>query len=167
MVLGQHCVLGEGRSIKELHSKKWEVGKEDLICYADLIKEGIESGLFDIVAHPDLYMDRCMCFGETEAQVADIILTAAEKYRIPIEINLCQLAKLIHGDGAGDACNYPHPDFWKMAAAYDVKVLYGLDVHRGYQLDLYSQTVEKANGIIGDEVISKLHFVEDLDFEGA
>lgn len=42
----------------------------------------------DIIAHPDVYMLSRKNFGNIEEKVANMICKSAEKYNLPLEINL-------------------------------------------------------------------------------
>ena len=163
LVLGQHVIIKDGWPADFHLAKNRTEGGCDI--YADLVERGLATGMFSILAHPDIFMIMCSSFGKEEERISDLVLRSAERYNIPIEINLRQISKPIGGENNKEAFAYPCPDFWKMATGYDVKVLYGLDVHRIYQLDLHEQILDVANGIIGAETLSRLHFIDRLPFE--
>ena len=56
---------------------------------------------------------------------------------------------------------YPCKEFWEVVSKYNIKVLYGLDVHHRGQISLYKESVELANEIIGQDIIEKLDFIEE------
>ena len=58
--------------------------------------------------------------------------------------------------------SYPNKDFWKIVSEYDIKVLYGIDVHHRGQILLYKELVELANTLLGEEIIHNLKFVEEF-----
>lgn len=111
--------------------------------------------------HPDLYMLTRDSFGEVEAKVAHIICRAAEKYDIPLEINLNE--PNLYLTGQKNKVDYPEKGFWEIASRYNVKVLYGIDAHFKDQIRNYEKSIELANYIIGKDTIDKLNFIEDMD----
>ena len=131
MILGQHFVM------RGLDRVKPNTPEFPLI-YADMVCKGIDSGIFDIVAHPDFFM-RYIDLVETEqgrkkfaenAVIASkMICERARDMGIPVEINLSQAASnRILADGN---YHYPHPIFWKEAAKVDgLKVIRGVDAHK-------------------------------------
>ena len=94
IVLGQHFIYDEYNKNLKIF-RYHEFTDEDLFKYAEYIKTAIEKGLPNIIVHPDLYMLARDNFRENEARVAHIICGAAEKYNIPLEINLTE-ANLYH-----------------------------------------------------------------------
>lgn len=56
---------------------------------------------------------------------------------------------------------YPCKGFWEIASQYDIKVLYGMDIHHRGQILLWNELREFANQIIGEETLKKLNFIED------
>ncbi len=173
IILGQHFVNGEDGQLK-IHGMHSFTDAE-LKNYANLIVEAASIGLPDIIAHPDMYMMGRKEFGETESKVAHIICAAAEKYNIPLEINVS--STFYHTYFVGRKLNeeplenqilklskvpYPNKKFWEIASEYDVRVIYGLDVHQKGQIEKSKETIELAEMIIGKEVLNKLNFVNDV-----
>lgn len=131
MILGQHFV---NRGLQMVPSKN---NPNYPIEYANMVSKAIESGIFDIVAHPDHFMefrdtivseeDRKL-FDENAILASQIICEKARDMGIPIEINLSSaLNNQILSDGN---LAYPHPTFWKVAQEIDgLQVLKGVDAH--------------------------------------
>ena len=161
LILGQHLIVRNGTP-DDIHVPVERRPFEDFLCYADFVEKGLSTGLFRILAHPDLFMVMSKAFGKTEEMISDMVLKSAEKHDIPIEINLRQISKPAGGEGNDGDMAYPCPEFWKMATAYNVKVVYGLDVHRIYQLELHEKILDAANRRIGPGTLSKLHFLENF-----
>lgn len=157
VVLGQHFIYDENKNLKIFRHA--EFTDEDLITYAEYIKEAIKKGIPDIIAHPDVFMLSRETFGENEAKVTHIICKAAEENNIPLEINLCEPSKYVLGKKK--VVKYPCAEFWKIASDYNIKVLYGIDVHYRYQIPNYKESINLANEIIGKAVIDKLNFIKD------
>ncbi len=113
-------------------------------------------------------------FGEVEAKVAHMICKSAKKYNIPLEINLNNIFNTTYYENKQynhDTIQqqkeklknviYPCKGFWEIAADYNIKVLYGMDVHHRGQILLWNELREFANTIIGKETINKLNFKEE------
>ena len=157
IVLGQHFIYADNN--KDLKIFRYQdFSDEDLIKYANYINTAIKLNIPDIIVHPDLYMLSRNQFGEIEKKVAEIICEAAEKYDVPLEINLTEpcmyLCSLI------EKISYPCKEFWKVASNYNVKVIYGIDAHFKEQIRIYKKSLEFTNELIGQEIIDKLNFIE-------
>lgn len=172
LVLGQHFVYDNNGDLN-IFDKGRVFTDEELIRYAEYIDKAMELNIPDIIAHPDLFMNVRDEFGEVEEKISNMICKSAEKYDIPLELNVNKIFKEIYYKKKGidnlseeqkqeclKAARYPCREFWKIAAKYNVKVIYGLDVHHKGQIPLFNELVKLANEIIGHETINKLNFVE-------
>jgi len=157
LVLGQHFVLDDDNNVKIVG---WGITNgEDVIRYAHYIEEAMGKGIPSIVAHPDLFMLEKSSFCKYCEEATHIICKAAEKYQIPLEINLTRASMLLNG--MTNKIAYPNKDFWKIASNYDIKVVYGVDAHFRFQIDLYEKSVELVKEHLGEDVISKLKFCDE------
>ncbi|MBQ7906502.1 MAG: PHP domain-containing protein [Clostridia bacterium] len=157
VILGQHFVYNEDKS--DLQTLRVNIfTDEEIIRYANYIKEAMEIGLADVVAHPDLFMLSSDVFGQAEAEATRIICKAAEETKTPLEINLAEIAG--HISDPTRKIHYPVKDFWQIAAEYDVNVVYGIDAHNRGQIDLYEQSVNFCKELFGKEIIDKLNFID-------
>lgn len=168
IILGQHFIYGNDNKLKYLFDDNFS--DEELIRYGLYIEKALELGIPDIIAHPDYYMCTRKEFGEIEEIVANIICRAAKKYNVPLEINLYKIFSRINTTNIEliekqkeklPEVLYPCKGFWEVAAKYNIKVLYGLDVHHRGQITLYKELVETANEIIGKNIIKKLNFIDE------
>lgn len=173
IVLGQHFIFDNNKELRILG--KCEYAKEELIRYAEYIERACELNIPDIIAHPDLYMSKKEKFGEVEATVANMICKTAEKYNIPLEINLNNIFQRTYNDKRilnnlpieeqrKKLINvqYPRKEFWEIAINYDIKTIYGVDSHYRGQVLKYKELVQLANEIIGIETINKLEFLKNV-----
>lgn len=131
MILGQHFITRRLENVPSKNNPNYPIE------YANMVSKAIESGIFDIVAHPDYFMefrdtivseeDRKL-FDENAILASQIICEKARNMGIPIEINLSPtLNNQILSDGN---LKYPHPTFWKVASEIDgLQVLKGVDAH--------------------------------------
>ena len=172
IILGQHFIYDENKELKILGEHDFT--DEELIRYAEYIKKAVELNIPDIIAHPDVYMRKRKSFGEIESKVANIICKVAEKYNLPLEINLANIFnktyyenKQLNNDPIEKQkeklsnVDYPCKDFWEIVTNYNIKVLYGIDSHHKRQVSLYKNSIELANEIIGKETIEKLNFITE------
>lgn len=159
IVLGQHFIYSNDN--KELKIfRHHDFTDEDLIKYAHYIEKAMEKGIPDIIVHPDLYMLTRENFGKTEEEVAHIICKSAEKYNIPLEINLTE--GFLYLSKIKNKVSYPSKEFWRIASLYNIKVLYGIDAHFKEQIRMYEESIEFINNLIGKDIIEKLNFIENV-----
>lgn len=102
--------------------------------YARNIVEGIHTGYFKAVAHPDLYMVGGTLWDDNCSRAADMIINAAAASGIPLEYNANGFRRGIWDFPTGSRYPYPHENFWHMAASADVKVIVGSDCHEAHQV---------------------------------
>lgn len=158
IILGQHFIYDDNNNLKIF--RKIDFTDADLLKYAEYVITAMQKNIPDIIAHPDLYMLNRKEFGKVENEVAHLICAAAEKYSIPLEINLTE--PVLYIEGKKTKIEYPCKEFWKIASEYkNLKVLYGIDVHFSNQIEQYENAVELTKKYIGLDVIEKLHFCND------
>lgn len=173
IILGQHFIYDNNKNLKSFG--EGEFTNEELIRYAEYINKAIELDIPNIIAHPDMFMLKREGFGEIEEHIANMICKSAERYNIPLEINLNnifantyfenrKLNNLSIEEQRKKLINvaYPCKEFWNIATKYNIKVLYGIDAHYRGQILLWNELVELANEIIGEETIKELNFIEKL-----
>lgn len=165
LILGQHFIYDDKNELKIFRRRYEPFEDVDFLKYAEYIKIAIEKNIPNIIAHPDIYMLVTDTFGKTQETVAHIICDTAEKYGIPLEINLSQPVAVLKGER--DKIMYPCKEFWKIASEYEnLKVLYGIDAHWREQIEIYEKAIEVTNEHIGQDIINKLHFCnENLEVE--
>ena len=122
---------------------------EEILQYAENICRGLDTGLFTYLAHPDVYVFQQEEFNETCRKAAHIICKKAEETGTPLEINVHGILRGKHLFENGEQYYYPHKDFWRIAAGYNVKCLFGIDAHNPSQLtDL--ESLRKAEEELSD-----------------
>jgi len=92
--------------------------EEKLKAYADFTIEGMKTGLFTYLAHPDLigYTGPDDIYNRHMSKVVE----ASVDLNIPLEVNVLGLVEGRH---------YPCDRFFKMARGYNPKFIIGLDAH--------------------------------------
>ena len=158
LVLGQHFVEDKYGKLKIVGGDL--LNNRDLTNYAEYIETAMKKGIPDVVVHPDIYMYGRKKFGKMEAKTAHAICKAAEKYGVPLEINLSKV--VLYMTYVTENISYPRKEFWEIASKYNVKVIYGIDAHYREQINLYKESIKVANEVIGQDVIDKLNFCESL-----
>jgi len=173
IILGQHFIYDDNRNLKIFGGDDF-LDKE-LIRYAEYVEKAMELGVPDLIAHPDIYLFNRKEFGELDKKAAEIICAGAKRYNIPLEINLMRIYKATYFEKGiinHDAIEkqkeklkiayiaYPNREFWKIAGKYNVKALYGLDAHYKGQIQFFPELMELAKWYLGEEIISKLDFIQ-------
>lgn len=116
LILGQHFV---GQEIPSRYSGRVHEEKEWLKGYVDVVIEGLGTGAFAYLAHPDL-----IHFGGEKEYYAEQMMRlceACKKLNVPIEINRLGLCEGRH---------YPTDLFWTQAAKVGNQVIIGYDAHQ-------------------------------------
>ncbi|HIG39635.1 MAG: histidinol-phosphatase [bacterium] len=113
---------------------------ERLRAFADYTIGMMATGLFDFIAHPDLF-GNCYLNWDADAQAcSQDILQAAADLDVGMEINALGLRKQAHKKKSNPFPMYPWLPFWELATDYDVKVIVNSDAHRPE--DLQARTGE-------------------------
>ena len=171
LILGQHCTVFNGK-VKDI---KTGMTDKELFDYANLIAKALELNIPDIIAHPDFFMRFRKEFGEKEEKASHIICEAAAKYNVPVEINLAKIHNrlknveekypdLPYEEALKEAIKiigYPCREFWKIAAKYNLKAVYGGDIHFKGQLLKMNEYIKIANNVIGEEILKELKFINE------
>ncbi|MCR5663534.1 MAG: histidinol-phosphatase [Oscillospiraceae bacterium] len=115
LILGQHFL---GNEIGEPWNGHLTDNEASLDRYVGQAAEGLSTGLFSCLAHPDLI--RFSGSDEVYARHMRRLCRAARDEGVPLEINLL---------GLRDGRNYPDPRFWRLAAEEGNAVILGCDAH--------------------------------------
>ncbi len=108
-----------------------EAGESGLLHrYADLTVEALQTGLYDLFAHPDLFLAGFTTMTSDVKAVCEEIIDTAVEMKIPMEINGLGLQRpKIPGD-SGMRSPYPVREFWEMAAERSAIIVCNSDAHR-------------------------------------
>ncbi|MBQ9967344.1 MAG: histidinol-phosphatase [Oscillospiraceae bacterium] len=111
MIMGQHYL--EGIYVRHLWDDEME-----LQLHIDQMIEGLSTGCFLYVAHPDLVR----WSGDRDFYVEQMtrLCRSAKEHDVPLEFNLL---------GFRDGREYPNARFWPIAAEVGNRVILGLDAH--------------------------------------
>jgi len=128
--LGVHYYRYKGKILNTY----FDLNPETLEGYVDTIIEAIDTGLFNVCVHPDLFMYQYKGingkreFDESAINASRRILKHCEENNVYVEVN-CNGVKYQEKLGYDD---YPYPvkEFWILAKEYkNLKILIGADAH--------------------------------------
>ncbi len=147
MILGQHFL---GAEYDTIYVGRKHPSEEILKGYVDMVVEGICSGRYLYLAHPDLVNFT----GEEELYYRYMkqLCVAAREADIPLEINIL---------GLWEGRQYPAKRFWEIAGETGNKAVIGMDAHSPQQL-LNAETVERAAALCAEHGL----FLVDGDLPG-
>lgn len=131
LLLGEHYFKNGEQKILNIYETSSTEAYPD---YARNIAEGIRTGYFNAVAHPDLFMIGGTVWDDNCSRAADIILDAAAVSGIPLEYNANGLRRGIWDFPTGSRYPYPYEKFWHLAVNAGVKVIVGSDCHEPHQV---------------------------------
>ena len=117
-----------------------------LELYEESAIEGMESGLFCCLAHPDLFMRSYPQFDRHCKLISRHICRTAARLHIPLEYNIGYVAY----NEAHNLQTYPCPDFWRIAANEGCTAIIGLDAHNNKDLETpvyYNRAIEELKAL--------------------
>ncbi len=128
LICGQHLAFNNDFTEYWYFTDNEEKQEPGLLRYRDDVINGIKSGLFLYIAHPDLFFICCRKVTPIYEQITKEIIDAAIKYDVPIEVNINGLLRPRIKNGV-EYLEYPCDYFWKQASKTNVKIVYGGDFH--------------------------------------
>ena len=121
LLLGQH--MAEASDVLPAYTFSWDKEKlkaEEFMALGEATIEGINTGYFGAVAHPDRIFRRCKSWTKPMEEISKRIIDAAREKDIPIEQN----QESMHHKG------HFRPEFWDIAKLCGVNIVQGLDAHK-------------------------------------
>ena len=101
------------------------VDEATLERYVNSALEGMATGLYAYLAHPDLFMRGYPAFDRYCEKASVRLCRAAKQMGFALEYNLCGALE----DSRTGEEHYPHHLFWQIAAAEGCDVIIGVDAH--------------------------------------
>lgn len=155
LILGQHFIMEHG----ELVYLRNELGPRVIDIYYSYLEEGIKTGMFLYLAHPDLFFTVLDEYDEYAVQMCEKICKLCKEYNVPIEINLNGMTWTLPNKKG-----YPDERFWEIASKFGNDVVIGYDAHwpeffqETKYMDYALEIVKKYNLklINKDELIKKI-----------
>ena len=141
MLLGQHFVENE---VGDHYSGRSTADEEHLRKYCKQVADGLYTGLFTYLAHPDLI--HFTGSNEVYCRHMRTICKAANDCGVPVELNFL---------GIREGRHYPNELFWQLAGEENCKVVFGCDAHRAESLNAAQQeaAVRQMVGRYGLEIV--------------
>ena len=117
LIMGQHFV-GNEYDIGSYYAGRDCLHREYIKEYVDQVIEGLNTGVFTYLAHPDIVNYE----GDIEYYKAQMtrLCKHARKMKLPLEYNIL-------GYTSGKC--YPNPIFWRIASEIGCKTVLGFDAH--------------------------------------
>ena len=121
MIMGQHYL---GNEYDGTNSCNIYTEEKDLESYVSQVTEGLSSGKYAYIAHPDIFQFR----GDEKIYEKHMgrLCETAKALGIPLEINFLGIRASRH---------YPRKDFFRVAAEIGNKVIFGCDAHSPTELE--------------------------------
>lgn len=135
LILGQHALGDEEGEVYPSHKTS---DRDTLVRYTEQVIEGMNTGRFLYLAHPDLI--NYTGDNELYRQEMSRLCKCARELDIPLEINLMGLQR---------NRNYPNPEFWRLASECGCTVTMGIDAHS--PKDILSEHIKESGKKIADE----------------
>ena len=101
-----------------------------LRAYADYTVDMMRSGLFDFIAHPDLFGNCYATWDADTAACSKDILEAARDLDVGMEINALGMRKQARQKAEDPFPLFPWRPFWELAAEVNAPVIVNSDAHR-------------------------------------
>jgi histidinol-phosphatase (PHP family) len=125
LVLGSHWLTKGNEHIYAMNIDS----VADLHTYIDQTIEGMRSGLYAFIAHPDLFMGHWKEYDRETRSCFSALLDAAKDCSMPVEINGLGMNRPMNMTKNGMRYQYPYDEFWELAAEKRVKVICNADAH--------------------------------------
>lgn len=98
--------------------------------FVELSIETISTGLFDYLAHPDLFTACCPRWTPEIKALCRELAETSKALDVPLEINAYGLRKPLIHTAEGERRPYPWRPFWELVAECGAPMVVGADAHR-------------------------------------
>ena len=127
LALGAHWVILENG--EHLYIADVTDSASTLRLYIDQTIEGMASGVYKFVAHPDIFMQGWREWDDEAKSCSSALLDAAEDLGLPLEVNGYGLIKPQFETSRGLRYHYPYAEFWQLVAERGLPVICNSDAH--------------------------------------
>ncbi len=130
-----------------------EITEDSLEGYCQTALNAIDSGLFKIVAHPDLFMYAYDNFTKKCEEITRRIIERAIEKNVYLEMNINGIRNAL-----GKEWRYPNKNFWKIASEYkDLLVVINSDCHNpSYLYTELNEEMVKFSESLGIKICEKI-----------
>lgn len=144
LLLGEHFFREKDGSVFNITTQA--ASTEDYLRYAHAVEEALETGLFQMVAHADIFTMSHLPWDHNCDAATDIILDAVKRTGTILEFNANGLRRGIHDYPEGPRPMYPHRNFWAKVPGSGIPVIVGSDCHNPTQV--WDERMLEALGIL-------------------
>ena len=151
ILLGQH----QGG----LNDRKYglKCDNDDIKYYEDEVIRGIETGVYNIIAHPDYFMYARSTWDDACERCAYRICESSRKHNIPLELNIKGSYSFVVDNNGKQCIKYPYRKFWEIAEEVGNNVLYGWDAHSPEELFRTTEMIETIIGGLNLNIIEEIN----------
>ncbi len=155
LVFGSHWFPRDG----ELVWAPYLQGRE-VFDYIDFTISGLKTGLYDFLAHPDLFLARCTHIDSDLLKASADLIDACIGLNIPIEINGAgTMTEKIVRDGR-EEYGYPAIAFWEIARDKNATIICNSDAHNPQDVLRGARSARSFAETLGIEVVDFLPFLQ-------
>jgi len=140
LLLGQHYILDPLTGFGKLDYS--DVNYQNIQYYVDTVVEALDTGLFKIIAHPDIFLACYMAdnglkrhIDQAAQNAIEQIVQACVRNNVMIEYNSNGVirGRYYNTDGTLDY-TYPRKEFFEVAKKYNARIVLGIDAHMPVRL---------------------------------
>jgi len=124
LVLGNHDYSLHGKPYSSFQVED----DEQAIRYGENAVDGMKTGYYSFMSHPDLFLYR-FAWGKVAEKIAHTISEASVKYNVPLEFNANGVRRGTIETKQGTRFIYPRKEFWDIVKTYNCKVIVNSDSH--------------------------------------
>jgi len=131
LILGQHYYYFDNH----YHNMYDPASIKSINAYKDAVIDGMKSGYFKILAHPDIYCIKYGVWDDECKKVAQLIIQTAIECNVLLELNANGIRnslrkKMFYYTNDGHiSYGYPKYEFWKLVSKSKAKVIINDDAH--------------------------------------
>lgn len=125
LLLGQHMAeISDNPPVYSFSLDEEQLCRNEYQLLGNAIIQGVKTGYFDAVAHPDRIFRRCTGWNDEMNKLSLEIISNAVLMHIPLEMNLASFENPRH-------CRH---EFWQLVSDSAERIV-GLDAHSVYELE--------------------------------
>ena len=155
LILGQHSGFPSMRA-----DYYYEFSQKDYDDYARTCIDGMRTGLFAYLCHPDYVLLNIDDFDDELIEMFHKIFKVAKECDVPIEINLNGPKKPKRMVNGRLAHSYPNEEILKIAKDYGCRFVYGADAHDPKQITRFAELQ-----VYVEDLLKDLKIEVDKDFK--
>lgn len=153
LLLGQHYPNQTGTDFSE------SATDDEVLHYATLVCQGIKTGYFSYVAHPEYFMLPRTAWSSACTEAITTICKTAKEFNMPLEINLKGLSYGKHDFEDETTYFYPNKNAIPLIEKYENDCVFGLDCHNPKYYDKMNDYIQEFKN---EYPHVKLNMIEDV-----